>query len=133
MRRRSPGLARLAALATTLAYVLAPIAARRGRGDTSDRNGAEGRADRPSRLRKRCQRRESGHVPAPAPPTSLASRDPRFDHARVASDVLDVIEDACAAGTSQTEALELGAAHLARSGWRYADARGFVFLLYEDL
>jgi hypothetical protein len=67
------------------------------------------------------------------PVLPLRGSEVRVHPARVASDVLDVIEDACAAGVSQTEALDLGAAHLSLNGWRYADARGYVFQLFEDL
>jgi hypothetical protein len=148
-------LGRFAALATMLAIATRLIAGRRQRSSGAvvvppDRRAARTRATCRARRRQRGLGRTVGTaspprrvdgVPADAgaraddatPVLPLRGIEVRLHPSRVASNVLDVIEDACAAGVSQTEALDLGAAHLSLNGWRYADARGYVFQLYEDL
>jgi hypothetical protein len=147
-------LGRFAALATMLAIATRLIAGRRQRSSGAvvppDRRAARTRATCRVRRRQRGLGRTVGTaspprrvdgVPADAgaraddatPVLPLRGIEVRLHPSRVASNVLDVIEDACAAGVSQTEALDLGAAHLSLNGWRYADARGYVFQLYEDL
>jgi hypothetical protein len=51
-----------------------------------------------------------------------------------ASEVVNAVERARVGGVTHPEALDVAAHHLSRHhGWRYADARAFVFRLDEEL